>query len=104
MQIEIKRSTRKDKKFMAIIPTTDGKKKTIHFGQKGASDYTTIHKDPERKARYIKRHRKRETKFWSHTKKNLFTPSYWARYFLWEKPTLKEAKKFIEDKQNINVK
>ena len=40
----IKKSTRKDKKYMLITP--DGKK--INFGAKGMSDYT-IHKDDKRK-------------------------------------------------------
>ena len=40
----IKNSSRKDKKYMLVIP--DGKK--IHFGANGMSDYT-IHKDDKRK-------------------------------------------------------
>ena len=55
MNIEISKSNKKDKKLMAVI---DGKK-TIHFGQAGASDFTK-HKDEDRKARYIDRHQKRE--------------------------------------------
>jgi hypothetical protein len=49
-EVVITKSNRKDKKMQAII---DGKK-TVHFGQKNASDYT-IHNDTERKERYIKR-------------------------------------------------
>ena len=51
----IKKSTKKDKKFMAIITDDKGKKITTHFGAKGMSDFT-INKDPERKKRYIARH------------------------------------------------
>ena len=40
-EVVITKSNRKDKKMQAII---DGKK-TVHFGQKNASDYT-IHNDP----------------------------------------------------------
>ena len=43
MRIEISKSTRPDKKLMAVA---NGK--TVHFGQKGASDYT-LHKDAARK-------------------------------------------------------
>ena len=42
MEVQIKRSKRKDKKFDAII---DGKK-TVSFGAAGMSDYTK-HKDTE---------------------------------------------------------
>ena len=42
MRIEIAKSTRPDKKLMAVA---NGK--TVHFGQKGASDYT-LHKDAAR--------------------------------------------------------
>lgn len=104
VKIFIKKSTRKNKKYM-LIGELDGRKKTVHFGAKGMSDYT-IHKDPERKERYIKRHQKREAKFWTpHNKKNLFTPSYLTRYLLWGPHTsLAKNKKFIEDKQNLNIK
>ena len=51
-------SPRKDKKYQAVF--TDGDfKKTVHYGQKGAQDYT-VHHDDERKARYINRHKVRE--------------------------------------------
>ena len=43
MKVEIKKSTNKNKKLMAIF--YDGtKKKTIHFGAAGMSDYT-IHNE-----------------------------------------------------------
>ena len=54
MEVVIQRSKQKDKKFDAII---DGKK-TVSFGAKGMSDMT-IHKDPERKPRYINRIKKK---------------------------------------------
>ena len=55
MEVIIKPSKNKNKKFDAVIDD----KKTISFGAKGMSDYT-IHKDKERKERYIKRHGKNE--------------------------------------------
>ena len=39
------------KKFSAILPSG----KIVRFGQRGYSDYT-LHKDPQRMRRYIKRH------------------------------------------------
>ena len=96
--IIVKPSNRQNKKFVAIIDN-----RNIHFGQRGASDYT-IHKDKERRMRYISRHAKRENQFWTHTKINLLRPSYWSRYLLWEKPSLDKSKRFIERKQNIKIK
>jgi hypothetical protein len=65
---------------------SDGNKR-INFGAKGYEDYT-IHKDPERKQRYIDRHKLKEESLWTHTKDHLMTPSYLSRYILWEKPNL----------------
>jgi poly(3-hydroxyalkanoate) synthetase len=97
LTIIVKKSTRKNKKYMAIV---DGRK--VHFGQAGASDYT-IHKDNARKQRYINRHIKREKQFWTHKRANLLRASYWARWLLWNKKTALESKKFIEQRQNIDI-
>ena len=80
MEIIIKKSKKSDKKLDAII---DGKK-TVSFGSAGMSDYT-LHKDPERKERYISRHKKNED--WG--KAGIKTPGFYARWVLWNKPTLK---------------
>ena len=77
MNIEIRKSNKKDKKLMAVI---DGKK-TIHFGSSAHSDYTK-HKDPDRKARYIDRHKKNEN--WG--KLVLILLGGWQK-MLWHKPT-----------------
>ena len=85
MKVEIKPSTQKDKKLMAIFYDDDGKKKkTTHFGAKGMSDFT-IHKDKERKQRYLDRHRKREN--WN----SFMTAGSLSRYLLWNLPTLKAS-------------
>ena len=85
MKVEIKPSTQKDKKLIAIFYDDNGKKiKTTHFGAKGMSDYT-IHKDKERKERYLDRHRKREN--WN----DYMTAGSLSRWILWNKPTLKAS-------------
>lgn len=96
-------SPRATKKWRAVILYNDGKKKTIHFGQFSASDFLD-HKNEVRRLRYINRHQKLESKYWTHTKLNLQRPSYWSRFLLWNKPTLRKSIKFIEDKQNIKIK
>ena len=82
MEVVIKKSSKKDKKLDAII---DGKK-TVSFGAKKYSDYT-LHKDPERKQRYIDRHKKNE--HW--TLSGIKTPGFYAKHVLWNKPTLKSS-------------
>ena len=79
-----------------FIITKSGKK--IKFGQNGASDFTK-HKDEARKQLYINRHKKNESKFWN--KSGIDTPSFWSRFLLWEKPTIKESYTNIKKRFNI---
>jgi hypothetical protein len=79
--ILIKKSKRNNKKYDAIF-----KDKVVSFGSKGYSDFT-LHKDEERKQRYIERHRKRE--HWG--KDGVETAGFLSRWVLWNKPTLKES-------------
>jgi len=58
--IKIVESTKPEKKMMAVFETDTGRTKTVHFGQKGADDYT-ITKDKEQMERYLNRHRSNET-------------------------------------------
>ena len=94
MEIAITKSTNKNKEFDAIV---DGKK--ISFGAVGYSDYT-IHKNPERKERYITRHAKRED--WN--KSGLKTAGYWSKHLLWNKDTLTKSISDISKKHNLNIK
>jgi 2,3-bisphosphoglycerate-independent phosphoglycerate mutase len=80
MNVIIKKSSNPNKKYDAIFED----KKKISFGAAGYSDYTK-HKDPERKKRYIDRHKQNED--WNDVK----TAGYLSRYILWNKPTLKES-------------
>ena len=60
MIIQISESTRPGKKWMAKV---EGERKTVHFGQRGASDYAINH-DDARRASYIARHGSKED--WHH--------------------------------------
>lgn len=85
MFIEIKKSTNPKKKLMAIFYDDNKKKvKTIHFGSAGMSDFT-IHKDKERKERYLSRHKKREN--WTIP----MTAGSLSRWILWDKPDLTKS-------------
>ncbi len=94
MEITLSKSTKPDKKFMVKIDN-----KTIHFGSAGMSDFT-INKDPQRKQRYINRHKKREN--WS--KSGIKTAGYWSKNILWNKTTIRDSIKNIENRDNIKIK
>jgi len=89
MEVVITKSHKKDKKFNATINGS----KTVPFGAAGMSDYT-IHKDPERKERYINRH-KNMNENWN--KSGVKTAGFYAKHILWNKPTLKAS---VDDLNN----
>lgn len=76
----IEPSTRAAKKWQVTTPSG----RIIHFGAAGYEDYTT-HGDPLRAQNYIRRHTAREDFT------NPETAGYWARWLLWEKPSIKDA-------------
>lgn len=82
--LSIKPSTKADKKYMATFEGDSGRTKTVHFGAAGAEDYT-MHKDPERKQRYLDRHKARES--WNKAD----TPGALSRWILWNKPSFQES-------------
>lgn len=83
--VDIQDSYNPNKKLMAIfVNTKTGRNKVVHFGSAGMSDYT-IHKDEERKERYIQRHKSREN--WN----NPISAGALSRFILWNKPTLEES-------------
>jgi hypothetical protein len=92
--VSLKKSNKIEKKYMVNIDD-----KMIHFGASGMSDFT-IHKDPKRKERYIKRHQKREN--W--TIKGIKTAGFWSRWLLWNKPTISESKRDISNRFKIKFK
>ena len=94
MKVIIKKSTNRQKKYMAIFYKDKKKIKTTHFGAAGMSDYTK-HKNETRKKRYMCRHRKREN--WN----NYMSAGSLSRYILWNKPTLKASIADYKKKFNL---
>ena len=93
-EIVISKSSNKNKKYDARI---DGRK-TISFGAAGMSDYT-IHKDDERKQRYLDRHRKNEN--WA----DYNTAGFYSANLLWNKKTLSESIKDTNTRfKNLKIK
>lgn len=85
--ISISKSTKPEKKLMAIFETDTGQKKTTHFGASGYDDFTTFSKEERdaHKEHYITRHAK---------DLNTDDPTrsgYLSYYILWNKPTIKAS-------------
>jgi hypothetical protein len=96
MKVVIKKSTNKDKKYMAIFYDGEKKVKTTHFGLKNADDYT-LTGDKEARKRYRERH-----------KKDLDTKDYkragfLSYYILWgESTSLQDNIKSYKNRFNLN--
>lgn len=72
---------------------------TVKFGAAGYGDYTLGTTD-EQKASYIARHKTNED--W--TKSGYFTAGFWSRWILWNKRTIDESIKDINQKfDNLKV-
>ena len=96
MEAVITTSPLKTKRYKVVITEGD-KKKTIHFGAKGYENFT-IHKDNERKYRYIDRHKQREDF------QDPFTAGFWALHTLWNKPTIQGSLNDIKRNFDIKIK
>ena len=95
MKVVIKKSTNPKKKYMAVFTKNGKKVKSTHFGQAGASDFTK-HKDPERKKRYLNRHRKNEN--WN----SPMTAGSLSRWILWNKPGFRDSIKDYKKRFRYN--
>ena len=80
MRVIIKKSTKSEKKMMAIFYEGDKKVKTTHFGSAGMEDFTKT-RDSAQKQRYLARHKKNEK--WG----KYMTAGSLSRYILWNLPT-----------------
>lgn len=88
------------KKYQIYEVYDDGSRsKIVKFGAQGYEDYT-IHKDIERKTKYISRHHSRES--WG--KSGVLTPGFWSRWLLWNEPTLTRSIKDLKDRMGICVR
>jgi hypothetical protein len=96
------KSDKPNKKYFII--TNDNKK--VYFDnyknniklikkQAGYSDFT-IHKDEERKLRYIKRHNNEN---WS--KSGINSAGFWSKHLLWNLPTITASYQDIKKRFNI---
>jgi hypothetical protein len=91
MNVKLRKSTKQDKKYMVSIEN-----KTIHFGSAGMDDFT-LKKNEDQKRRYLARHSTNQD--W--TKSGIKTAGFWARWLLWNKPTIQESKKDISQRFKV---
>jgi len=83
MKFLLKKSHKEGKKYDGVFIDGDHKK-VIPFGAEGMSDYTKHH-DPDRKQRYLNRHKATEN--WEDPK----TAGALSKWILWNKPTITES-------------
>jgi hypothetical protein len=83
--LRLTRATDNKHKYTAVLEHS-GSIHNVNFGAKGYSDYT-LHKDPERKKRYIQRHARTEN--W--TVSGVLKPGFWSRWILWNLPSLQRS-------------
>lgn len=96
--LSIKRSPKKDKKYMATF-SRNGRIKKVHFGARGYQNYGGVgksrHLSKERKKRYIQRHKSTEN--WS----DPTSPGALSRYILWDKPSFREGVRSFKRKFHL---
>ena len=95
MKVLLRKSPKPQKKWRVLFENGTH----VDFGQKGYSDFT-LHKDPVRMKRYVKRHSGMgET--WS--KAGLHTAGFWSRWLLWSKPSLEGARRYIQKRFKLTL-
>jgi len=96
MKVVIKKSTNKDKKYMAIFYDGEKKIKTTHFGASGYTDYIKSGGDEKKKKAYLDRHRANEN--WNDYK----SAGSLSRWILWNKKTLSASIADYRNRFNLN--
>tara|TARA_R110000824_G_scaffold138437_1_gene303091 strand:- start:2119 stop:5502 length:3384 start_codon:yes stop_codon:yes gene_type:complete len=102
--IQVKRSTNDEKKLMAVFTYPDGKTKTTHFGQRGASDYTK-HGEKKRMELYLERHAGNAPSYTTSSRedwKDPTTAGALSRWILWNKPSLSASFNDFKKRFNLN--
>ena len=94
MEVKITESPLSSKKYRVLFSNNTH----VDIGASDFSDYT-LHKDTARRENYIKRHQKRED--WSMS--GLYSAGFWARWLLWNQPTITQSIHDIKKRFNIKI-
>lgn len=96
MKYYLSRSDRKNKKYKIQFVNEDtGRINSIHFGDNRYEDFT-IHKDKSRRDKYDLRH---QNENWTSLSKS----GTWAKYLLWNKPSLDNSIRDMKKRFNISI-
>jgi len=95
IKVVIKKSTKPEKKLMAVFSLDNGRTRTTHFGAAGMSDFPT-HKDEKRKSRYLARHRPREN--WN----DPLSAGALSRWILWNLPSRRASIQAYKKRFNLS--
>jgi hypothetical protein len=93
--ISFSESEKPEKKYKVVL-SDNGRQKTIHFGSRGADDFT-LTKDEEQKKRYIARHEAKED--W--TASGIKTAGFWARWILWNLTSVRSSLADVKKRFNL---
>jgi len=99
--LELKNSTAKGKKYM-VVGEYNGKSVKVHFGSSTSSTFID-HNDLTKKKNYLARHNAIKLKDGTRAVDKILSPSFLSKWVLWNKKTLSEALKEIEDKFDIKI-
>ena len=98
MTFYLHKSDKPAKKYYVEFENPDSKKsKRIYFGAAGFPDFILSGGDEERKKRYIARHKRED---WSSPYAGA---GFWARWILWNKPTLQSSINDTKERFNIKI-
>ena len=89
--MDVTSSSRTDKTYMVSVDD-----RMVHFGAMGYDDFT-VHNDERRKANYLARHTHEN---WS----DKSTAGFGARWLLWNKPTLAESIRDVNNRFGLKVR
>ena len=95
VKVVIKKSSKPEKKLMAVFTLDNGRTRTTHFGSAGMDDYT-VTRDKKQRSRYLDRHRKNEN--WSAPT----TAGALSRWILWG-PFTSKQKNISAFKRRFNL-
>ncbi len=102
-KIYLYKSDKPTKKWMIKFTNPEtGRLKKVYFGAikpngEPYDDFTT-HKDPERKARYLKRHRGMGEDY-----TNIYTPGALSKFLLWNQKTLSASIKDTNERFGVKI-